>query len=49
MEVIIMGALAGMGYLLSKNNVPRQRNIKFLSNVNDVPDEANPLPVGIRP
>ena len=35
MEVIIMGALAGMGYLLSKNNVPRQRNIKFLSNVNE--------------
>ena len=35
MEVLIASAIGGLGYLFSKNNVPRQRDVQFLSNVSD--------------
>ena len=33
MEFILVSAIAGMGYLLSKNNVPRQTNITYTDKV----------------
>ena len=43
MEFILVSAIAGMGYLLSKNNIPRQNTIAYTDNVskNYIPSGNN--------
>jgi hypothetical protein len=43
MEFILVSAIAGMGYLLSKNNIPRQTTIAYTDNVskNYIPSGNN--------
>ena len=35
MEFVVISAVAGLGFLLSKNNNPRQKNINYLGKVSD--------------